>query len=62
MSIYINCVCDNQCEKGFQPVDFDGLAETWSDMIECLRSVGWTIELEGAIVKSCICPLCPKGK
>jgi hypothetical protein len=61
MPAYVNFVCD----KGVQSIIFESTTETWGDALRGMMNLGWALELDGAIVKRCVCPecslKCPRG-
>lgn len=56
MSIYINIVCDHKDCKKMQPIEFDKFSETWGDMIDCVKSIGWILDIEKEKVIKATCP------
>lgn len=58
MGLHINICCDF-CREG-QSLAFDGLEETYRDLIDAVRTAGWRVTLSEKhwVVEAC-CPSCP---
>jgi hypothetical protein len=52
----VNFICSS-CQV-LQPVRFDRLDETWGAMIATVRANGWSVDVDGAVVRSATCPAC----
>lgn len=57
MSIFVHCLCDFPHCNHFQAIYFEGMEETWRDIINALINFGWQIELKDMVVSKSICPL-----
>ena len=60
MPIYINVRCDNDCVV-LESASFDNPAETYGDLLNALRSIGWeyTGDIKSPIMT---CPRCVEKK
>lgn len=57
MAIHICIACDEPGCKAAQSVGFDGLGETYGDLVAALPSIGWSVKTDGhSRTASCRCP------
>jgi len=50
---YLNLVCDTEDCKTIQPFGFERENETFGEVIEAMKGIGWTFEGDRAL-----CPMC----
>jgi len=53
MSWYLNLVCDTEDCKALQSFGFERENETFGEVIEAMKGVGWTFEDDRALCPAC---------
>jgi hypothetical protein len=57
MPIHVCVTCDEPGCKAAQSAGFDGLGETYGDLVSALPSIGWSVDTDGnSRTARCQCP------
>jgi hypothetical protein len=57
MAIHVCVTCDEPGCKAVQSAGFDGLAESFGDLVSALPSIGWSVDTDGnSRTARCRCP------
>lgn len=56
MPVYVNVVCDMRGCDSMERVGFEGLSESFGDLVSEMEAEGWSIEIESLGETSVTCP------